>query len=159
MTNLPLQVVLHTLRSRKTLIPLLFLVFLLALCFQGFFSSKERLKERKTDTEELIGKSSNPTQSHWTKRFKAKGRFAADFPHISASCNCSGSSAGPLAGPLGHSIQYFYGHKALKRGATPPEESRCWHVTSVAPCPRTSQDLLGTAENTGRMTLVNGGHL
>lgn len=47
MTNLPLQVVLHTLCSQETLIPLLLLVFLHVFCFHFFFSSKERLKERK----------------------------------------------------------------------------------------------------------------
>lgn len=61
MTNLPLQVVLHTLHSQKTFIPLLFLVFLLLLCFQGFLPSKERLKEIKTDTQELVGRTQSNT--------------------------------------------------------------------------------------------------
>lgn len=91
MTNLPLQVVLHTLHSQKTLITLLFLVFLLVLCFQGFFSSKERLKERKTDTEELIGR----TQSNTSPTKPRDTRLMEDLQPISLT-------SPPLVTAVGH---------------------------------------------------------
>lgn len=91
MTNLPLQVVLHTLHSQKTLITLLFLVFLLVLCFQGFFSSKERLKERKTDTEELIGR----TQSNASPTKPRDTRLMEDLQPISLT-------SPPLVTAVGH---------------------------------------------------------
>lgn len=154
MTNLPLQVVLHTLHSQKTLITLLFLVFLLVLCFQGFFSSKERLKERKTDTEELIGR----TQSNTSPTKPRDTRLMEDLQPISLT-------SPPLVTAVGHlqacllvkDIQwYFDGYKQLL-----PLRNHDAHMSLCfnTPCPRLSCVLPGVAENTGRMTLVNGGHL
>lgn len=154
MTNLPLQVVVHTLHSQKTLITLLFLVFLLVLCFQGFFSSKERLKERKTDTEELIGR----TQSNTSPTKPRDTRLMEDLQPISLT-------SPPLVTAVGHlqacllvkDIQwYFDGYKELL-----PLRNQDAHMSLCfnTPCPRLSCVLPGVAENTGRMTLVNGGHL
>lgn len=154
MTNLPLQVVVHTLHSQKTLITLLFLVFLLVLCFQGFFSSKERLKERKTDTEELIGR----TQSNTSPTKPRDTRLMEDLQPISLT-------SPPLVTAVGHlqacllvkDIQwYFDGYKQLL-----PLRNHNAHMSLCfnTPCPRLSCVLPGVAENTGRMTLVNGGHL
>lgn len=154
MTNLPLQVVLHRLHSQKTLITLLFLVFLLVLCFQGFFSSKERLKERKTDTEELIGR----TQSNTSPTKPRDTRLKEDLQPISLT-------SPPLITAVGHlqacllvkDIQwYFDGYKELL-----PLRNQDAHMSLRfnTPCPRLSCVLPGIAENTGRMTLVNGGHL
>lgn len=154
MTNLPLQVVVHTLHSQKTLITLLFLVFLLVLCFQGFFSSKERLKERKTDTEELIGR----TQSNTSPTKPRDTRLMEDLQPISLT-------SPPLVTAVGHlqacllvkDIQwYFDGYKELL-----PLRNHDAHMSLCfnTPCPRLSCVLPGVAENTGRMTLVNGGHL
>lgn len=154
MTNLPLQVVVHTLHSQKTLITLLFLVFLLVLCFQGFFSSKERLKERKTDTEELIGR----TQSNTSPTKPRDTRLMEDLQPISLT-------SPPLVTAVGHlqacllvkDIQwYFDGYKQLL-----PLRNHDAHMSLCfnTPCPRLSCVLPGVAENTGRMTLVNGGHL
>lgn len=154
MTNLPLQVVLHRLHSQKTLITLLFLVFLLVLCFQGFFSSKERLKERKIDTEELIGR----TQSNTSPTKPRDTRLKEDLQPISLT-------SPPLITAVGHlqacllvkDIQwYFDGYKELL-----PLRNQDAHMSLRfnTPCPRLSCVLPGIAENTGRMTLVNGGHL
>lgn len=59
--------------------------------FSGFFSSKERLKERKTDTEELIGR----TQSNTSPTKPRDTRLMEDLQPISLT-------SPPLVTAVGH---------------------------------------------------------